>query len=160
MTKLSEHFSLEELTHSDTANAMGINNMPPVGSPIRERLKTLALFLEKVRHVCGDRPMTINDAYRNPQVNAAVGGVPNSAHPEGFAADFTVEGLTPYQTAVMLDKAATTGRIEFDQLILEQMPNPTWVHIGRRLHSEDNKPRMQRLTKLADGSYTTGIIKP
>lgn len=160
MTQLSPHFTLEELTHSDTADAHGINNAPPPGSPERDRLATLALFLEKVRHVCGDLPMNIHDAYRCPQVNALVGGVANSAHPEGFAADFDVQGLTPYQVAVLIDQAGTNGQLEFDQLILEQLPNPSWVHIARRFHAETDPPRMERLTKAADGSYVSGIVRP
>jgi zinc D-Ala-D-Ala carboxypeptidase len=160
MTQLSLNFTLEELTHSDTADELHIDNAPPPGSPERARLATLAEYLEKVRHICGDRAMNIHDAYRCPRVNTAVGGVANSAHPEGFAADFDVAGLTPYQTAALIDQAAQRGEIVFDQLILEQLPNPSWVHIGRRLHAESNPPRMQRLTKAADGSYVAGLVRP
>ncbi|MDB5069642.1 MAG: hypothetical protein JWM87_753 [Candidatus Eremiobacteraeota bacterium] len=160
MTKLSPNFSLEELTHSDTAAVHGIDNAPPAGSVEHLRLATLAVYLEKVRRILGGRAIRIHDAYRCPRVNALVGGVPHSAHTEGFAADFDVAGQTPYETAMLLDAAAHRGELVFDQLILEQLPAPTWVHIGRRLHSEDNPPRLQRLTKAAGGAYLDGIVKP
>jgi zinc D-Ala-D-Ala carboxypeptidase len=160
-TMLSPHFSLEELTHSDTAVARKINNMPDEGSDARNRLQALAEFLEKVRRICGGHTMHIHDAYRSPQLNAIIpGSSKTSAHPEGFAADFDVEGQTPYQTALLIDQAAKRGEIVFDQLILEQLPTPSWVHIGRRHISEDTAPRMERQTKDANGVYVPGLIKP
>ena len=158
--QLTANFSLAELCRSDTAARLGIDNVPPAGSIIRARLGTLAVFLEKVRRLCGNRPMNIHDAYRCPELNAAVGGVPNSAHEEGFAADFDVAGLTPYETAVLLNTAGKRGELVFDQLILEQLPVPTWVHLGRRLHDENATPRMERLTKTASGLYVAGILAP
>ena len=158
---LSPNFSLEELTHSDTAVKNGINNVPPPGSDARNRLQALAEFLEKVRTICGGHTMHIHDAYRCPQLNLMIhGSSSTSAHPEGFAADFDVEGQTPYQTALLIDEAAKRGEIVFDQLILEQLPTPSWVHIGRRVTSEDTPPRMQRLTKAANDAYLPGLIKP
>ncbi len=155
--QLSKNFTLEELTHSDTAKQRGINNAPPANSPIMARLKLLASFMEKVRTICGNHPVNVHDAYRSPELNTALHGVSNSAHPEGFAVDFDVAGQTPFQTARIIDQAGKKGILVFDQLILEQLPDPSWVHIGRRLHSEDNTPRMERLTKEADGSYSEGI---
>lgn len=147
--QLSAHFSLAELTHTGT----GLPNNP---NPIEiGRLFLLARFMEKVRAICGNRAITVNSAFRSEAVNNAVGGVSNSAHRLGFACDFTVDALTPYQVCQLLDSAGKVGRLVFDQLILEQMPTPTWTHISR-----DPKARGQRLTKLADGSYTGGLIQP
>src|ERR1700680_2410325 len=100
MGQLSTHFSLAELTTTDTA----LDNTPP---PDEERiLAALAQFLEKVRHVLGDKPMTINSAFRSEAVNAWVGGVPNSAHRLCFAADFTcAEFGTPYEVCLALQEA-------------------------------------------------------
>jgi len=156
MTRLTANFTLEELTHSDTAARLGVNNVPPEGSVERARLSLLALFLEKARRICGNRPMNIHDAYRSPRVNAAVDGVANSAHMQAFAADFDVAGITPFEAAQLLAAAGERGELEYDQLIYEQ----TWVHLSRRQDSEDNPPRKMLLTRIAGGGYVSGIVGP
>ena len=141
--QLSPHFSLSELCVTDT----GLDNTPTFDAVAR--LRVLALFLEKVRAVLGDHPILVNSAYRSPAVNAADGGVSNSAHLLGYACDFTCPGYgTPYQVAVALDIADQHGKIRFDQLIYEQ----TWVHISR-----DPQLRGERLTKT-DSGYIDGIV--
>lgn len=118
MTKLSAHFSLEELTHSDTAVRKNIPN-----TPTPEHLKNIENFLvpglEQTREILGNGPMNIHDAYRNPQVNALVGGTPTSAHPLGFAADFDVPGVPAVTSARAVAEAMKAGKVKIDQLILE-----------------------------------------
>jgi len=58
----------------------------------------------------------ITSGYRNPQVNAAVGGVPDSAHALGFAADFHVHGIADLEAAEVIRDSA----LQFDQLIFEK----------------------------------------
>jgi zinc D-Ala-D-Ala carboxypeptidase len=111
--KLTEHFSLEEFTHSSTALALGIENTPTPQH--RQNLEKLAQGLEKVRALF-NKVMEVTSAYRNPQVNAAVGGVPNSAHALGHAADFHVHGLQDLDAA----KVIRDSGIKFDQLIYEK----------------------------------------
>jgi len=111
--KLSAHFSLEEFTISSKALSMGIKNDPT--PPHLENLKRLAERMEAVRALF-DRPIEITSAYRNPQVNAAVGGVPTSAHAVGHAADFHVDGMTDLQVA----KVIRDSTLKFDQLIYEK----------------------------------------
>lgn len=145
MTQLSAHFTLEELTVTDT----GLDNTPS-GADV-DRLYTLAEFLEKVRTACGNHPVLIDSAFRSAKVNAAVGGVPDSAHAEAYAADIRIpEYGTPYEVAVQLSFAQSQGHIEFDQLIYEG----TWVHISR-----DPQLRNERLTLVATGAYADGIIR-
>lgn len=111
--KLSAHFSLEEFTISSKALSMGVKNDP---TPAHlENLKHLAERMEAVRALF-NVPVEITSAYRNPQVNAAVGGVPTSAHAEGHAADFHVEGFSDLNTA----KRIRDSGLKFDQLILEK----------------------------------------
>ncbi len=111
--KLSAHFSLEEFTHSSKALSMGVENDP---TPQHlENLKHLAIGMEAVRALF-DRPIEITSAYRNPQVNAAVGGVPTSAHALGHAADFHVDGLADLDAA----KRIRDSGLKFDQLIYEK----------------------------------------
>lgn len=111
--KLSEHFSLEEFTHSSKAISMGDSNTP---TPAHlENLKRLAERMEAVRALFG-RPIEITSAYRNPRVNAAVGGVPTSAHAVGHAADFHVDGMSDLDAAIRIRDSG----LKFDQLIYEK----------------------------------------
>ena len=142
MEQLSPHFTLSELTHTNT----GLPNVP--NAEESARLQLLAEFMEKVRTILGDNPISVNSAFRNKAVNAAVGGVGNSAHRLAYACDFICSGFgSPYQVSVALDAAQKVGRIAFDQLIQEG----TWTHISR-----DPQLRGQRLTKI-NGGYESGI---
>jgi zinc D-Ala-D-Ala carboxypeptidase len=111
--KLSAHFSLEEFIISSKALSMGVKNDPTPSH--LENLKHLAERMEAVRTLF-NRPIEITSAYRNPQVNAAVGGVPTSAHALGHAADFHVDGMTDLEVA----KAVRDSGLKFDQLIYEK----------------------------------------
>lgn len=116
--RLSRHFTLEELTHSDTALKHGIANTPTASHLYNLRQYT-APGLEHVRDICGGHAINVHDAYRNPQVNALVGGTATSAHPLGFAADIDVCGQTPLETARLIAAAMKVRKINIDQLILE-----------------------------------------
>jgi putative chitinase len=111
--QLTEHFALEEFTHSSTALALGIENTPTPEH--MKNLQTLAEGMEKVRALF-NKVIEITSGYRNPKVNAAVGGVPTSAHALGYAADFHVHGLEDLEAA----KVIRDSGIEFDQLIYEK----------------------------------------
>ncbi|HEX3468656.1 MAG TPA: GH25 family lysozyme [Candidatus Elarobacter sp.] len=145
--QLTPHFSLAELTTTST----GLNNTPPPS--VIPALQHLAEFLELVRHeVCHDQAITIDSAYRSPAVNAAVGGVPNSAHAQGHAADTTT---TAFGTIIEYAQAIKTwidhANIAFDQIIFERN---VWVHISPQ--HDDFGQRRQFLT-FDGSSYTDGI---
>jgi zinc D-Ala-D-Ala carboxypeptidase len=111
--KLTEHFSLEEFTLSSKALSMGIENKP---TPEHlENLRNLAERMEEVRALF-NVAIEITSGYRNPEVNAAVGGVPTSAHALGHAADFHVHGIPDLEAAKQLRDSG----LEFDQLIYEE----------------------------------------
>ena len=111
---LTPHFSLEEFTLSSTALAHGIENKPTPEH--RENLEKLAKRMEDVRALF-NVVIEITSGYRNPQVNALVGGVPNSAHALGFAADFHVFGFSDLNAAKRIRDSA----LKFDQLIFEKI---------------------------------------
>lgn len=111
--QLSEHFWLEEFTLSSAALALGIENVPTAEH--LEHLRHLADCMESVRRLF-DKPIEITSGYRNPAVNAAVGGVPTSAHAGGYAADFHVHGIADFEAA----KAVRDSALTFDQLIFEK----------------------------------------
>ena len=145
--QLTPHFSLEELTVTTSS----FDNTPTAQA--QAALQHLAEFLEEVRHaVCGDQPITVNSAYRSPAVNAAVGGVTNSAHVQGHAADTTCAAFsTVYDYAVAIQTWVTNNAIAFDQIIFEEN---IWVHISPQ--NTDFGQRGEFLT--FDGSaYTSGI---
>jgi hypothetical protein len=118
---LSPHFSLAELTASDTAARLGIDNTPP--ADVLETLKHTATGLEAVRALLGT-PLHISSGYRSPGLNKSVGGQPNSQHCVGQAVDFTAPQFgTPEQIVARL----VASGLMFDQVILEFN---RWVHIS------------------------------
>lgn len=129
--KLSEHFTLDELTFSQTAVRNGINNNP--SQAVRNNLKTLADNLEKIRTFLG-HPLRISSAFRCMELNRKIGGSVNSAHMDGLAADFTCE---KFGKPIDVVKALFKSNIKVDQVIEEG----TWVHV-----SFDPKMRQQFLT--------------
>ena len=137
MTKLSEHFTLEEFTDSQTAARKGLNNIPAEHSQERKNLHRTAEVMEQVRTLLDSKPVLISSGYRSPQVNAAVGGSKSSAHMSGLAADFSCPGFgTPKHICKKLEPHMK--ELGIDQLIYEY---DTWVHLGLR-----DPPRNQALT--------------
>lgn len=149
---LSPHFTLAELTRSDTANAMGVDNSAPPS--VEANLVKLADALEKVRAICGDNPIFVSSGYRSPPVNSAVGGASNSAHLFGLAADFTIPGFGPV-LAVCRALEPHLVEVGIDQLIDESGGGARWVHLGLAI-PPNTTPRHQALTINASGT-TTGF---
>lgn len=146
MTRLSEHFTLEELTFSATAQRKQIDNNPP--AEVLDNMKRLAAGLEEARAALGNKPMRINSGYRSPKLNRAVGGARLSAHMAGYAADFV---CPEFGSPLKIVKALAATGIQFDKLIQEG----TWVHI-----SFAPEARRQLLTAHfgPNGtSYTAGV---
>jgi zinc D-Ala-D-Ala carboxypeptidase len=132
--KLTPNFSLEELTHSETAKRLGLDNTP--SENVKANLTRLARLLEDIRRVLG-RPIMVNSAYRSQEVNKAIGSKPTSQHCIGCAADIRVPGLTPDNIV----KEILKTNLEYDQLIREF---DSWVHISIPNKFAD-KPRKQVL---------------
>jgi len=116
---LSEHFTLEEATYSETAVRMGIDNQPLPRQ--LENMKSAAAQLEGIRNFTG--PLKVNSWLRQPSVNMAVGGSRVSSHMDGWAIDCSSSKLTPYE---LCQKVLGMG-IKFDQLIHEY---GRWMHIS------------------------------
>jgi zinc D-Ala-D-Ala carboxypeptidase len=125
--KLTQHFSLEEMTKSQTASRKGIDNTAP--PEVVENLKLLCEnVLEYVRVRFG-KPITVNSGYRGPKLNKAIGGAKNSQHMTGQAADIEIAGI---DNKVLFNWIK--DNMEFDQLILEYykegIPDSGWVHVS------------------------------
>ena len=132
---LTPHFTLDELTASETAERNGWDNNP--NEQELENLKRLADFLEQVKVVMGGKPIMISSGLRTKKVNDAVGSKDTSQHRIGCAADFKVPGMTPDE---VVRKIIASG-IGYDQVIREF---DRWVHISVP-NGEDTSPRKQAL---------------
>lgn len=124
---LSRHFTWAEILRSDKADELGDANEPEEAHVAN--IKALAVGLEQVRRILGNTPVHITSGYRNPRVNAAVGGVPHSAHALGLAADFYHGELTAYEAA----KRLAQSTLAFDQLIYEKSRNIVHVSFDPRM---------------------------
>ena len=139
--QLSEHFTLDELTHTDHRD---LDNTPNESE--LENLKRLAAFLEEVKTVLGGKPVMINSAFRSKAVNDAVGSKDTSQHRIGCAADLRIPGMTPDEVV----KAVISSGIAYDQVIREF---DRWTHISISSHVGDN-PRRQALIIDKQGTRT------
>ncbi len=118
---LTTNFSVEEMTFSGVASRLGLNNTP--GRVEAANLKRVAVLMETIRRLLGDRPIVVHSGYRSPELNQAIGGVETGAHCHGLACDFICPDFgAPAQVALAIFNA----HIEYDQLILEY----GWVHVG------------------------------
>jgi len=129
--KLSKNFTLEELTFSITANNHGINNTP--NAEVKAALKRLAVeVLQPIREAWG-QPIVITSGYRCPALNKAVGGVKNSQHVLGQAAD--IKAANPSDNGKLfacIKRLVQSKKINVGQLIWEYGSRtcPKWVHVS------------------------------
>ena len=129
--KLTEHFTLEELTYTDHRQ---FDNTPDEAAAAN--LRRLARLLEDVRSLLS-APLFINSAYRSKAVNDAVGSKDTSQHRLGCAADFRVPGMTPDQVV----RAIVKSPLPYDQIIREF---DRWTHISVP-NVSTGQPRRQAL---------------
>ncbi len=121
--KRIKYFSLAEFINSVTAKRLKINNIPTF--EIVDNLNRLASYLDGIREKLG-KPILITSGYRCPMLNKAVGGVANSQHQKGLAADITCSDMKSLEKILI-----ETGG--FDQLIKEHRkgnPNIYWFHVS------------------------------
>ena len=152
---LPPHFTLEELTFSQTALNKDIDNTP--NEEQLNNLIRLAWFLESLRsrlrmHFGGSIYIIVTSGFRCLELNTAIGGSKTSAHMLGLAADIKCPRLTPLELAQFITKhMADEG---FDQVIHEF---GRWVHLGLC----DGLPRYEELTAVKENGkviYKKGIV--
>lgn len=142
---LSEHFTLEEATYSETAVRLGISNQP--SEKQLSNMKEAARLMEEVRRILG-QPIHINSWLRLPEVNVAVGGSKVSSHMDGWAIDFT---CAKFGDPLAVCKALAASGLKFDQLIHEYA---RWTHI-----SFAPEMRQQQLTIFRpESKYKIGLL--
>ena len=127
--KLSEHFTLGEMTRSNSHPE--IYNIP--SHEAIANLTNLCKWLEVLRLRAGT-PIRINSGYRSPQLNKAIQGVAGSNHMTGCAADIRVENMEQLirYAAILLDYAKESKQ-EFDELLIERNSHGAiWLHFAVR----------------------------
>ena len=123
--KLTNNFSLKELTASQTAERKGINN-----NPNEDQINKLKLLCEKVLQPIRDhygKVVSVSSGYRSVELCEAIGSSKNSQHAKAEAADFEIYGVSNAELCKWI-----ADNLEFDQMILEyhnlDEPNSGWIH--------------------------------
>jgi len=141
--QITKHFTLDELCASATAKARGIQNKPNAQQIIALVYLT-CYVLEPLRDAMNE-PIPISSGFRCEQLNRAVGGVSNSQHMRGQAADLCIGGD--------LEKGKRwfnwiKNNLKFDQLIWEHSRSGTyWVHVSF-VHPDLGRNRRQVIDNL------------
>ena len=143
--KLSNNFSLKELTASQTAARKGIDNTP---SPTHQaNLKSLCTSILQPIRDHFSRVVSVSSGYRSQELCLAIGSKITSQHAKGEAADFEIFGVSNKELADYINE-----NLEYDQLILEYWkesdPNSGWVHCS---YSENQKRRQYLKAVKVDG---------
>ena len=148
--KLSGHFSLAELTKSQTATRKGIDNKPTL-EHIENLTELCVQILEPTRRNFG-KPMVITSGYRSEELCEAIGSKSTSQHAKGEAADFEMFGVDNKELAKYIK-----NNLVFDQLILEfynpDDPSSGWVHCS---YSKEENRKQSLLYNGKD--YTEWLI--
>lgn len=142
--RLSYNFSLWEMTKSQTADRLRINNEPDEAQT--ENLRLLCKHgLEPVRKHYSV-PIRPSSGFRSAALNEALGSGPNSQHTKGQAADFEVPWVDNMALALWI-----MDNVVYDQLILEyykeDVPNSGWIHLSYI----DPPSKNRRQSKIFDG---------
>ena len=141
--KLTEHFTLEEMTVSEYAARNGLKNTP--SETAVQNLKILCTNVLEPLRITLQKPVIITSGYRSKKLNEAIGGSSISQHMKGQAADLIVPDMTVEEVFDLIAK-----QLPFDQLIEEF---GKWVHV-----SYAGKLRHEKLlAKLVNGKtkYTS-----
>ena len=132
--KLTKNFSLEEMYRSDTARRCSIDNKPQTEEVV-ENLRALCTeVLQPLRDYLG-KPVVVSSGYRCKDLNKKVGGVENSQHLKGEAADIKVsdrEELIDVMRYIM-------DETDFDQLIREKSGSTEWVHVSHKRNGNNRR---------------------
>jgi hypothetical protein len=135
MLQLTKNFSLEEFLRSETATELHYVEQFNPPDIVLQNLTHLAAELQKIRDLYG-KSMTVTSGYRCPRVNKAVGGVNNSAHAEGLAADINTGSKAGNMILFnLVANLVEKKKLPIDQLINEY--NYSWVHFGYRQNRND-----------------------
>ena len=142
---LTENFSLNELTKSQTAERKGIHNYP---TPLHQvNLRSLCTHVLQPVRDHFSKVVSISSGYRSEELCLAIGSKTTSQHAKGEAADFEIFGVSNKELADWIHY-----NVQYDQLILEywkeEDPNSGWVHCS---YSQSNNRRQYLRAYKEDG---------
>lgn len=161
---ITEHFTLRELTRSETGRRLGLKNEPNEAE--MRNIRKTAERLENIRAYLGKKygrtvSIFVSSCFRSEAVNRAVGGSKTSAHRYGSAADIDASGLSSEQLTRDIIEMRDKGLITFDQLILEfpERGEGAWVHFGCRHNSAERNQIMTATKRGGNGKtrYLAGV---
>lgn len=141
--KLSKNFALSEITHSNTAKRLGIDN-EPTETHLQNMQHLVDNLLQPLRDAVG--PIRVSSGYRNPALNRAIGGSRSSQHCKGEALDIQFWQNGKMMNELIYEWILDSG-IEFDQMINEF--DFAWIHIS--LKTNDNRKQVLEAFKDDEG---------
>lgn len=131
------NFTIGEMCTSKVAQEKGIDNTPP--AVIRVHLTETITLLEAIRaewakyceqYNLGTPSLIVSSGYRSPALNKAVGGVKNSSHVLGYAADVVPANGKQDEFERFMAEVFEKKGYAYDQIIVERSKSARWVHIG------------------------------
>lgn len=150
---LSDHFTLFEMTKSQTATRLGLDNMPS-DEEVLNLTRVCENILEPVRKQFR-RPFSPLSGFRATELNRAVGGSINSQHLTGHAVDIELPGVDNYVLAKWI-----VENLDFDQLVLEFYtpgePSSGWVHVSL-VGPDSKKPNRKQVLSRSPDCYSLGL---
>ena len=119
----SDYFTLQELVKSNTATRLKIDNTPSDGI-LRNLQYGVNMVLDPLRRI-HQKPIIITSGYRCEKLNKAVGGVPNSWHTKGNAADIHIRDEEEARAIFYILKTLPS----VDTALFEHSRQSQWIHV-------------------------------
>ena len=141
--RLSKNFTLSEVTRSNTARRLSIDNTPK-NHHLKSMQRLITNLIQPMRDALG--PIRITSGYRSPELNRAIGGSKKSQHSKAEAVDIQFWSEGQMKNQIIYDWVLKSG-IEFDQMINEF--NFAWIHIS--LKQKNNRKEVLEAYKDKDG---------
>ena len=136
-------FDLAELTKSDTAKKLGIDNIP--NGFEKDHLFALYTHIIHPLEIALKKEIHVSSGFRSRALNDAVGGSPSSLHLQGKAVDMYVDGMT---TEELFQFVIHQESLKFDQCIQEF---DQWVHVSYDPDKEVQRRDILRAQHNRDG---------
>ena len=141
--RLSKNFTLSEVTRSNTARRLGIDNTPK-NHHLKSMQRLITNLIQPMRDALG--PIRITSGYRSPELNRAIGGSKKSQHSKAEAVDIQFWSEGQMKNQIIYDWVLKSD-IEFDQMINEF--DFAWIHIS--LKEKNNRKEVLEAYKDKDG---------
>lgn len=119
----SEYFALQEFIKSTTAARLKIDNTP-TNEILRNLQYGVSMVLDPLRRI-HQQPIIITSGYRCEKLNKAVGGVNNSWHTKGNAADIHIKDEN--EAREIFDILKTLPSV--DTVLFEHSRKTKWIHV-------------------------------